>query len=242
MPGAGEFVLRDQLAGPAGAQRPRRRARRRQPSLETLPLSSGFTARPSTAAIAARGDPAFAHRRQARGQIDARVGFGIGARGVVDAHRRLQRIAQHNLAQRHADIRMRPWARRRSYAIRRSVPSSRSAEPAETSWIWHARSWPPSADARAVTAQRSGGSRADDRSRPEPRPFAGMTRIRFKGSGRPPSQPKTIRAPLECVESGPAKARCQSNFLCALFVLPQPAKSANVAPVAILGAPGAHRS
>ena len=44
--------------------------------------------------IAPLGDPAFADRWQAGGEVDARNGVGVGARGVIDADRRLQRIDQ----------------------------------------------------------------------------------------------------------------------------------------------------
>ena len=51
--------------------------------------------------IAARGDPRLAQRRQALTDVDARLGVGVGPRGVVDHDRRIA-AALRDLAHRHA--------------------------------------------------------------------------------------------------------------------------------------------
>ena len=61
--------------------------------------------------VAALGDPRRAQCRQARGEIDARARIGIGPGGVVHGERRVlvgtehaRRVAQVDLAHRHAQV------------------------------------------------------------------------------------------------------------------------------------------
>ena len=57
--------------------------------------------------VATRRDPGFAQARQALVDVDARRGIGVGARTVVDAHRRLAGTrVERDLAHRHAQIGM----------------------------------------------------------------------------------------------------------------------------------------
>ena len=103
-PGAGEFELGDELAGIAGAQRPRRGAERGQ----MIGGDNAVVLGPDRAAfdrgIAARCDPSFADGREALGEIDPRRAFGIGPGRVIDPNRRLLRVAERDLAERHADV------------------------------------------------------------------------------------------------------------------------------------------
>ena len=71
---------------------------------EMLPLSSGFTGAALDRGVAARENPRLAHERQARVEVDAGVRVGVGAGGVVDAHRRLVRVGERDLAEGHADV------------------------------------------------------------------------------------------------------------------------------------------
>ena len=106
-PGAREFILGDQLAGPARAQDPRGGTMRRQAIGRHIAVVLRLDRPAGDCFEAARRDPALADRRQAGGQIDAGVALGIGTRGVIDADRRLQRVAEDDLAQRHAHVGMR---------------------------------------------------------------------------------------------------------------------------------------
>ena len=103
-PGAGEFELGDELARPAGAQCPRRRAERREMIGRDVAVVLRLDRAPLDRGIAARGDPGFAHRRQTGREIDRRRAFGIGAGRVIDPDRRLVRVAERDLAERHADV------------------------------------------------------------------------------------------------------------------------------------------
>ena len=59
---------------------------------------------PGNGRVAARGDPALAHRRQARGQIGLEAGFRVRARRVIDPDRGFLRVAQPDFAERRQDI------------------------------------------------------------------------------------------------------------------------------------------
>ena len=104
-PGAGELVLRDELAGLAGAQRPRRRAERREAVGGDVAVVLRLDRPALDGGVAARGDPRLADRLQARVEVDARVALRVGARRIVDAHRRLVRIGERDLAEGHAKVR-----------------------------------------------------------------------------------------------------------------------------------------
>ena len=103
--GAGEFELGDRLAGPSGSQGAFRRAKRRQMVGRDGAVVLGPDRPAFDRRIAARGDPAFADRWETTLEIDPRRAFGIGAGRVIDPDRRLFRVAERNLAERHADIR-----------------------------------------------------------------------------------------------------------------------------------------
>ena len=54
--------------------------------------------------IAARRNPRLAHQRRPGGEVDHGIGLGIGPGRVVDAHRRLERVGERDLAQGDADV------------------------------------------------------------------------------------------------------------------------------------------
>jgi hypothetical protein len=117
--GFGEFILRDHLTGAASAQDARGRTMRRQSVARNIAVIFGLHRTPLDNVEAARRDPGFAHRRQAGGQVDAGVGLGVRTGGIVDANRRLQRVAQDDFAQRHAHIGVR---------LRRGIDLMRSGD------------------------------------------------------------------------------------------------------------------
>ncbi len=103
-PGPGELVLRHHLARGGLAQRALGRAGGDElvGGGEAVVLGLHFPGRHGL--VAAGRDPRRADLRQAGGEVDAGVGLGVRARRVVDPHRRLFRIGQHDLAERDADV------------------------------------------------------------------------------------------------------------------------------------------
>ena len=104
MPALGEFVLGDELARRAGAQRPLGRAMRREPLGRDRAVVLRLDRAAGNGRITPRVDPGLAHRRQTGGEIDARVGLAVGTGGVIDAHRRLVRVGERDFAERHANV------------------------------------------------------------------------------------------------------------------------------------------
>ena len=161
-------------AGQSGARR----------SAETLPLSSGLIGRGCVTAKLRASIQASRTGLSPRGEIDRDVAFGVGAGGIVDPDRRLVRIGERDLAERDADV---GAAARRSvdFARARDRPGGHGLRRGEFGNLVHGRLL-----AHQVRRRDSGGP--NRKSRPL-RPFAGMTRIRFKGFGSSPSQPRSGR-------------------------------------------------
>jgi len=105
-PGAGEFILRHQLTRRAPAQDSRRGTMRREALGRDMAVVLGFYGAAGNGGVPALGDPAFAHRLEAGVEIDASVRLGIGAGGIIDAHRRLVGVAERDFAERHGDVGM----------------------------------------------------------------------------------------------------------------------------------------
>ena len=180
--GAGEFVLRDGLAAErraAASACSGSCARRCLP--ETLPLSSGLI----VAAVifldaAALLHPGDARARQALLDVDRHVRIGVGPGGVVDRQRRLAGLAS---------ARSRAAARAGRAPVGRGIDLARGRQRAGGDLrgdqigggdrlVHRGRSQLGVTRARAVEGRHDG--------RKGPCPFAGMTRIRFKGSPRRP--------------------------------------------------------
>ncbi len=186
-PGAGEFELGDELARIAGAQRPSRGAERRQMIGGDTAVVLGTDRAALDRGIGARRDPGFAHRREALGEIDPRGGFGIGAGRVIDPNRRLLRIAECDLAERDANL---------GPALRRGVDLAGTDDRASGDGLRRGE-FRNLIHGRLLSEWESGGrTNGENRGWRPLRPFAGMTRIRFKGFGVSPSQPR-YGTPLE---------------------------------------------
>ena len=175
--GAGEFVLGDELSGRAGAQRSLGRAMGREPLGRDRAVVFRLDRAAGDRGVAARADPGFAHRREAGGEIDARVGFAIRAGRVIDAHRRLVRVGERNFAERHADV---------GAALGRRVDLARAANRSGGDALRRRRRFDLRAFVHGLTSALRPGSAVRGGAAKRfgvPRPFAGMTRIRFKGFG-----------------------------------------------------------
>ena len=185
--GSGEFVLGDELAGGAGAQDAARRAMRREPVRRDVAVVLRLHRAAGNRGIAAPRDPALADRGEAGGQIDARVGVGIGPRGVVDADRRLQGIAEFDLAERHSEVRM---------LLGRRVDLVRAPDRAGRDAGGRARNLDLGVFVHGRPPLRPDSSNEGEG---EPRPTSSLRRHdpdQVQRVRLPPSQPH--RAPLEC--------------------------------------------
>ena len=103
-PGFGELVLRHHLAGAGLADLARRRTGGDELVLRHEAVVLGLDRARRDRGVAALGDPRVAQQGQAGIQVDPGIGLGIGARRIVDPHRRLLRITQRDLAERHPDV------------------------------------------------------------------------------------------------------------------------------------------
>ncbi len=103
--GARELVLRDHLALSAAPDRAFGRTGGHQTRRVENAIVLGLDGAPLDARIAALRDPGLAHLRRALAEIDLRRLVGVGTGGVVEPHRRLGRIGEHDLTERHGDIR-----------------------------------------------------------------------------------------------------------------------------------------
>ena len=132
--GAGEFILRHQLARLAAIDRQVGRTGRDQLVVADIAVVLGLHRAGGDALEAAFGEPFGAHRRQTGLQVDRHAGVGVGARAVVGAIRFLARCRiERDFTERHANVRP---ARRREY---RSCASRRSGR-----WLLHSggrRTW-----------------------------------------------------------------------------------------------------
>ncbi len=183
-PGASEFELGDELTGPACAERPLSGAERRKTIRRHIAVVLGLDRARLRFGKVAGFDPSLAHRLQTAGKIDRYVAFGIGPGWIVDPDRRLVRVGERNLAKRDADI----GAAARGgidFARARNRPSGHGPRRGEFGNLVHGRLL-----AHQVRRRESGGP-IEDLGRFSP--FAGMTRIRFKGFGSSPSQPRSGR-------------------------------------------------
>ena len=122
--------------------------------------------------------PLNARARKALLDVDRRVGLGIDAGGVIDPHRLLAgTLRQRNLAQRHAQLGRRVGRRVnfREPAIGPVVTVGVARSASERGLFIAAFLL------RSLSCERSGDGEVGAGFRRSFRPFAGMTRIRFKG-------------------------------------------------------------
>ena len=96
--GARELVLRDHLAGGAATHGALGRAGRDELLDRDVAVVLRLHRTRCDGGVAPRGDPRLAHQRRAGGEVDHRIGLGIGPRRVVEAHRRLERVGERDLA------------------------------------------------------------------------------------------------------------------------------------------------
>ncbi len=172
--GAGEFVLRDQLARLAAQHAMLGRAGRHQAVADAPPLSSCFTARG-----AMRSKPRFAiHSARSGGRPASRsmvtAGIGVRAGGVVGAIRLLARRGlQRDFAERHGDV---------GTAGGRGVDLAGAGDRAGGDAARAGGGLRLDGHGRLLNRTHGPcGRRTGDCDRGGTRPYAGMTRFRFKG-------------------------------------------------------------
>src|SRR5690606_1280611 len=186
--GAGVLELRQRLALDA-AEGPRLV---REVAGERLAGDIAVILRPNLAPVvlldvAALADPSLANARQTLLDVDRRARVGVRAGGIIDTERRLVRIGERDLAEGHAqprtalggivDLRAgvdRPGGDLRHHQlalagdlVHHFTPGSGAGRSID--------------DARKSLIARNPGMRRRRRVCASVRPFAGMTRIRFKG-------------------------------------------------------------
>src|SRR5690606_36849604 len=123
--------------------------------------------------VAAAADPAGAEFGEAPGDVDRRIGIGVGTAGVVDAHRRLAAVrVEVDLAHRYADA---------AAGLRRDMDLAAAADRAggntDGGGVFEFR-----VDVGHVQSLHMSGARVGFRVRKTGPPSAGITRIRFNGS------------------------------------------------------------
>src|SRR5580692_2314001 len=181
--GASEFELGDELARPACAERPFGGTERRKTIRGNVTIVLRLDRARLRFGKVPRFNPGLAHWLQPRGKIDCCVALGIGPGRIVDPHRRLIRVGERDLAKRNADVGA-PVERGVDLPRANNRPSGHSPRRGELGNLVHGR--------LLAYQIRRGNGRTNGGMRPL-RPFAGMTRIRFKGFGLSPSQPRSGR-------------------------------------------------
>ena len=207
--GAGEFELGDELARFAAIHRMVGGAERHQPVAACAAVVLGLHRTRVDACEAAFGQPVRAYRRQAGGKVNGYGRIGVDARCIVGAIRFLaRRRVQRDLAERHADI---------GAAVGRCVDLARSGDRSGGDRIWPGGGFRLDRHGPLLVASRALGG-GTWRFRECSRPYAGMTRFRFKGHraaalgcGSVGISAPVAGLPSVVVQDGMGWGRCQTG-------------------------------
>ena len=222
-PGAGEFELGDELARPACAERPLGGTERRKTIHGNVAIVLGLDRARLRFGKVARFNPALAHWLQPAGQIDHRVALGIRPGRIVDAHRRLVRVGERDLAKRNADVGA-SLERRVHLARAYNRPSGHGPRRGEFRNLVHGRLLAHQIRRRKRADQwRSAAATSLRRHDPDQ-----VQRVRLVAVSAP------FGTPLEQSKCGPSGSVCQlslkARLLCGLVARRRPARPEVLAP------------